>query len=48
MSVNDANRIVIDNSRVNIQVVASLIEGYRGIIYEHNVFIVQTTVPNIF
>jgi hypothetical protein len=41
MSVNDASRIVIDNSRVTLQIVASLTDNSRGIIYDRNLFIVQ-------
>ncbi len=41
MSVNDASRILKKNSRVMLQIVASLTDDSRGIIYDHNVFIVQ-------
>ncbi len=40
MSVNNASRIVIDNSRVMLQIVASLSHNSRGIIYGHHMFIV--------
>jgi hypothetical protein len=43
MSVNDAFRIVIDDSRVMLQIVASLSDDSRGIIYDCNMFIVQAT-----
>jgi hypothetical protein len=43
MSVNDASGIVIDNSRVMLQIVASLTDNFIGIIYNHNMFIVQAT-----
>ncbi len=43
MSVNDSSRIIIDNSRVMLQIVASLTEGYRGAIEDCNEFIVQAT-----
>jgi hypothetical protein len=43
MSVNDASRVIIDNSRVMFQIVASLTDGSRGIIYNCNMFIVQAT-----
>ncbi len=43
MSVNDASRIVIDNSRMMLQVVVSLADNSRGIIYDINMFIVQDT-----
>jgi hypothetical protein len=40
---NDASRIVIDDFRVTLQIVASL-NGYsRGVIYDHNMFILQAT-----
>jgi hypothetical protein len=41
MSVNDTSRIVIDDSRVSLQIVASLTDDSRGIIYDCNTFIVQ-------
>ncbi len=37
MSVNDAPRIVIDDSKVMLQVVGSLTDNSRGIIYASNV-----------
>jgi len=40
MSVNDASRIVIDNSRVMLQIVASLMDDSRGVIYNLDTFIV--------
>jgi hypothetical protein len=40
MSVN-ASRITVVNSRVTFQIVASLTDDLRGIIYNRNVFIVQ-------
>ncbi len=43
MSVNDASRIVIDNSRVMLQIVASLTDNSIGVIYNRNMFIVQAT-----
>ncbi len=43
MSVNDASRIIIDDSRVKLQIVASLIDDSRGVIYNCNMFIVQAT-----
>jgi hypothetical protein len=43
MSVNDASRIIIGNSRVTLQIVASLIDNSRGVTYNRNVFIVQAT-----
>jgi hypothetical protein len=43
MSVNDASRIIIDDSRVMPQIVASLTDDSRGIIYDSNIFIVWAT-----
>ncbi len=43
MSVNDASRIIIDDSRVILHVVASHTGNCRGIIYNHNMFIVKAT-----
>ncbi len=47
MSVLDASRIVIDNSRVKLQIVASLNGDSRGIIYNRNIFIVQAPGANV-
>ncbi len=47
MSVNDASRIVIDESRLMLQIVASLTDDSKGVIYNYNMFIVQVTVPNV-
>ncbi len=44
MSLNDASRIIIDNSRVMLPIVASLTDDSRGIIYDRNMFIVQAAV----
>jgi hypothetical protein len=44
MSVNDASKIELDDSRVVLQIVALLTDNSRGIIYECNVFIIQATV----
>ncbi len=41
MSVNDASRIVIDDYRVTLQIVASLTDDSTGLIYDRNMFIVQ-------
>ncbi len=43
MSVEDASRIVIDVSRVMLQIVASITDDSRGIIYDCILFIVQAT-----
>ncbi len=37
MSVNDYSRILIDNSRVSLQIVASLTDNCGGIIYDSNI-----------
>jgi hypothetical protein len=36
MSVNEASKITIDNSRVMLKIVASLTDNSRGIIYKLN------------
>ncbi len=43
MSENDASRIVIDDSKMTLQVVASLTEDFRAIILKCNMFKVQAT-----
>jgi hypothetical protein len=43
MSENDAPRIIIDDSRVMLQIVTSLTDNYRGVIYNCNKFTVQAT-----
>ncbi len=43
MSVNDACRIVIYDSRMMIQIVASPTDDSRGIIDDFNMFIAQAT-----
>ncbi len=43
MNVNDASMIVINNSRVMLQFVASLTDDLRSVIYDRNVFIVHAT-----
>jgi hypothetical protein len=43
MSVNDEYRIIIDDSIVMFQIVASLTAHYRGVIYDYNMTIVQAT-----
>ncbi len=43
MNVNDASRIVIEGSRVMLQIVASLTDDSRGIVYNNIMFIVQAT-----
>ncbi len=37
MSVKDASRIVIDDFRVMLQIVASFTDNFRGIIYDPNI-----------
>ncbi len=41
MSVNDISRIIIDDSRVMIQIVASLTDYSRGVIYNCIMFIIR-------
>ncbi len=41
MRVNDASRIIINASGVMLQIVTSLTNDLKGIIYDHNMFIVQ-------
>ncbi len=41
MSVNDLPRIVIYDSTVMLQIMASLSGDSRGVIYDHNMFRVQ-------
>ncbi len=41
MSVNDTSKIVINESRVTLQFVASLTDDSRGVNYHQNMFIVQ-------
>ncbi len=43
MSVNHASRIVIDDSRVTLQIVASHTDNSWSVIYDRNMFIVQAT-----
>jgi hypothetical protein len=43
MSKNDATKTMIDRSRVMVQIVASLTDDSRGVIYYRNMFIVQAT-----
>jgi hypothetical protein len=41
MSVNDISKIIIDDSRVMIQIVASLTDYSRGVIYNCIMFIIR-------
>ncbi len=43
MSVNDDFMIVIDSSRVTLQIVASLTDNSRGVIYNCEMFIAHAT-----
>ncbi len=43
MSVNDTSRIVIDDLRVTLQIVVSLTDNSRGVIYDCKMFIVHAT-----
>jgi hypothetical protein len=47
MSVNDASRIVIDESRLMLQIVASLTDDSKGVIYNYSMFIIQVTGSNV-
>ncbi len=47
MSENDASKIIIDDSKVMLQIVTSLTDNSRGIIYDHNMFMVQDTEVNV-
>ncbi len=43
MSEIDTSRTLIDDSKVTLQIVVTLPDESRGIIYNHNMFIVQST-----
>ncbi len=43
MSVNDTSMIIIDDTRVMLQTVASLTDDSRGVIYDRSMFIEQAT-----
>ncbi len=43
MRVNDASRIIMDDSRVMLQIVASFTDDSIGVIHEHNTCLVQAT-----
>ena len=43
MIVNDAYWIIIDNVRVMLQIVVTVKNNFRGMIYDCNMFIVQVT-----
>ncbi len=47
MSINDASRNIIDDTRVMPLNVASHIDDSKGIIYDHHMFIIQATVVNV-
>ncbi len=44
MCLNDASNIVIDDSRVKLQIVAPLTDDSGGVIYNQNMFIVNVLV----
>jgi hypothetical protein len=46
MSVNHNCRIIIDGSRVMLQIVASLNDDSRGVIYNYDVFIIEASDVN--
>ncbi len=41
--LNDGSKIIIDDSRVTLQIVASLTDDSRGVIYDCNIFKIQAT-----
>ncbi len=43
MSKNDASKLIINDTRVMLQKLASLTDYSRGVIYNRNMFIVQAT-----
>jgi hypothetical protein len=43
MKENDASRIVFGDIRVTLQIVVPLTDYSRGVMYDHNMFIVQAT-----
>jgi hypothetical protein len=47
MSVNGTSRIVIEDSRVMLLIVASLSDNSRGMIYDRNVSIVQNIAVHV-
>ncbi len=47
MGVNDASRIILDDFRVTLQIVVSLSDDSRGVIYNCKMFIVQSTRHNV-
>jgi hypothetical protein len=46
MSENDESRIIIDDQRVMLQIVASVTYDSRAIIYDRNMFMVQAMTVN--
>jgi len=47
MSSNDTAKIVVDDYRLMLQIVASITDDSRGVIYNCKMFIVQTTAVEI-
>jgi len=43
MNVDEASGIIIDNSRVTLEIMASLTDDSRGVIYDHKMLIAQAT-----
>ncbi len=41
--IHEASVMIIDDSKVMLQIVAPLSNDYRGVIYSHNVFTVKAT-----
>jgi len=48
MSVADSSKIIFEDSRVMLLIVASLTDNSIGIICDHNMFIVQATGGSYF
>jgi hypothetical protein len=48
ISVDDTSKILIEDSRVMLLIVASLTDNSIGIICDHNMFIVQATGGSYF
>ncbi len=44
MSVHDTSKVIIDDSKVMLQIVTSLIDDTRSIICNHNILILQARV----
>ncbi len=47
MSANGTTRSIIDDSRVTLQIVASITDNSRGVTYDCNMFIILATSVNV-